>query len=101
MNDFARLARRLCGKSIGLVLGGGGARGLSHLVGSRNSVSFRAGAHPMGQGFIQALEEHGIPIDHIGGAYSLKVTCLVPDFRGLKVPVSGRLLVDFMQEKAI
>ena len=34
MNDFARLARRLCGKSIGLVLGGGGARGLSHLVGS-------------------------------------------------------------------
>ncbi|KAF9647474.1 hydrolase [Thelephora ganbajun] len=49
MNDFARLARRLCGKSIGLVLGGGGARGLSHL------------------GFIQALEEYGIPIDHIGG----------------------------------
>ena len=36
MNDFARLARRLCGKSIGLVLGGGGARGLSHLVGSRD-----------------------------------------------------------------
>lgn len=35
-NDFARLARRLCGKSIGLVLGGGGARGLSHLVRSRN-----------------------------------------------------------------
>ena len=33
-NDFARLARRLCDKSIGLVLGGGGARGLSHLVGS-------------------------------------------------------------------
>jgi lysophospholipid hydrolase len=31
-NDFARLARRLCGKSIGLVLGGGGARGLSHIV---------------------------------------------------------------------
>jgi lysophospholipid hydrolase len=31
-NDFSRLARRVCGKSIGLVLGGGGARGLSHLV---------------------------------------------------------------------
>lgn len=31
-NDFARLARRLCGRSIGVVLGGGGARGLSHLV---------------------------------------------------------------------
>lgn len=31
-NDFARLARRICGRSIGLVLGGGGARGISHLV---------------------------------------------------------------------
>ncbi|KAF9451397.1 patatin-domain-containing protein [Macrolepiota fuliginosa MF-IS2] len=48
-NDFARLARRLCGKSIGLVLGGGGARGIAHL------------------GLIRALEESGIPIDHIGG----------------------------------
>ncbi|KAH6916678.1 hydrolase [Coprinopsis sp. MPI-PUGE-AT-0042] len=49
MNDFSRLARRICGKSIGLVLGGGGARGIAHL------------------GLIQALEEYGIPIDHIGG----------------------------------
>lgn len=31
-DDFARLARRICGTSIGLVLGGGGARGISHLV---------------------------------------------------------------------
>ncbi|KAJ7508598.1 hypothetical protein B0H11DRAFT_2304937, partial [Mycena galericulata] len=49
INDFSRLARRICGKSIGLVLGGGGARGMSHL------------------GLIRALEEYGIPIDHIGG----------------------------------
>lgn len=35
MNDFSRLARRICGKSIGLVLGGGGARGLAHLVSER------------------------------------------------------------------
>ncbi|KAF9225342.1 patatin-domain-containing protein [Gyrodon lividus] len=49
INDFTRLARRLCGKSVGLVLGGGGARGLSHL------------------GVIRALEERGIPIDYIGG----------------------------------
>lgn len=48
-NDFARLARRLCGRSVGLVLGGGGARGLSHL------------------GVIRALEEYGVPIDHVGG----------------------------------
>ncbi|KAF7728557.1 phosphatidylcholine and lysophosphatidylcholine phospholipase [Apophysomyces ossiformis] len=48
-NDFARLARRLCGKSVALVLGGGGARGVTHI------------------GVIQALEEAGIPIDIIGG----------------------------------
>lgn len=49
MNDFARIARRLCGRQIGLVLGGGGARGISHI------------------GMLQALEEFGIPIDAIGG----------------------------------
>ncbi|GAN08518.1 patatin-domain-containing protein [Mucor ambiguus] len=48
-NDFARLARRLCGKSVALVLGGGGARGVGHV------------------GVIQAIEEAGIPIDIIGG----------------------------------
>lgn len=48
-NDFARLARRLCGKSIGVVLGGGGARGISHL------------------GMLQAMEEFQIPVDAIGG----------------------------------
>jgi predicted acylesterase/phospholipase RssA/CRP-like cAMP-binding protein len=48
-SDFHRIARRLCGKSIGLVLGGGGARGIAHL------------------GVIRALEEAGIPIDVVGG----------------------------------
>ncbi|KAI9057768.1 patatin-domain-containing protein [Trametes sanguinea] len=48
-SDFARLARRICGKSIGVVLGGGGARGISHL------------------GVLRALEDYGIPVDHIGG----------------------------------
>eukprot|EP00834_Sanchytrium_tribonematis_P005069 NODE_285_length_10753_cov_0.438615.p1 type:complete len:1012 gc:universal NODE_285_length_10753_cov_0.438615:4751-1716(-) len=47
--DFRRLARRLSGKSIGVVLGGGGARGISHL------------------GVLQALEEANVPIDCIGG----------------------------------
>ncbi|KAF7543524.1 hypothetical protein G7Z17_g10669 [Cylindrodendrum hubeiense] len=47
--DFHRLARRLCGKSIGLVLGGGGARGMTQI------------------GIIRAMEEAGIPIDLIGG----------------------------------
>ena len=47
--DFHRLARRLCGKSVGLVLGGGGARGISQI------------------GVIRALEEAGVPIDIVGG----------------------------------
>ncbi|KAK4204197.1 hypothetical protein QBC40DRAFT_312410 [Triangularia verruculosa] len=47
--DFHRLARRLCGKSVGLVLGGGGARGIAQI------------------GIIRAMEEAGIPIDIIGG----------------------------------
>lgn len=49
MNDFARIARRLCDKQIGLVLGGGGGRGIAHI------------------GFLQALEEMGIPVDAISG----------------------------------
>ena len=47
--DFHRLARRLCGKSVGLVLGGGGARGISQV------------------GVIRALEEAGVPVDIVGG----------------------------------
>ncbi|KAK5998266.1 Lysophospholipase NTE1 [Cladobotryum mycophilum] len=47
--DFHRLARRLCGKSIGLVLGGGGARGITQI------------------GIIRAMEEAGVPIDIVGG----------------------------------
>lgn len=65
MSDFARLARRLCGKSIGLVLGGGGARGIAHLVcccpvGNTQLT-------PESQGVIRALTEYDIPVDHIGG----------------------------------
>ena len=47
--DMARLARLLSRNGIGLVLGGGGARGFAHL------------------GVLRALHEHGIEIDCIGG----------------------------------
>ena len=47
--DYARLARFLAGETIGVVLGGGGARGLAHL------------------GVLQALEEEQVPIDCIAG----------------------------------
>lgn len=49
LSDFSRLARLLTGTSVGLVLGGGGARGLSHV------------------GLVRALCEAGIPIDMVGG----------------------------------
>uniref|UniRef100_A0A670KHF8 lysophospholipase n=1 Tax=Podarcis muralis TaxID=64176 RepID=A0A670KHF8_PODMU len=48
-SDFSRLARVLTGNTIALVLGGGGARGCSHI------------------GVIKAMEEAGLPIDLIGG----------------------------------
>ncbi|HET7767804.1 MAG TPA: cyclic nucleotide-binding and patatin-like phospholipase domain-containing protein [Chloroflexota bacterium] len=48
--DVGRLARRLAGRAVGLVLGGGGARGFAHL------------------GVVRALEEAGLPIDLVGGS---------------------------------
>jgi len=47
--DFQHLARRLTGRAVGLVLSGGGARGMAHV------------------GTIRALEEAGLPIDFVGG----------------------------------
>jgi len=48
-DDFARLGRFLTGRAVGLVLGGGGARGFAHI------------------GVLRALQEAGVPIDMIGG----------------------------------
>ncbi len=48
-SQVARLARYLCGRSVGVVLGGGGARGWAHI------------------GVLRALREAGIPIDRVGG----------------------------------
>ena len=47
--DFDRLARVLTGHAVGVVLGGGFARGIAHA------------------GVVRALEETGIPLDLIGG----------------------------------
>ena len=48
--DCDRLARIVAGRAVGVVLGGGGARGFAHF------------------GVLRALGEAGIPIDYIGGA---------------------------------
>lgn len=47
--DFLRLARRITGNAVGLVLGGGGARGLAHI------------------GVMKALKECGVHVDVVGG----------------------------------
>jgi len=49
-HDMARLARLQMRSAVGLVLAGGGARGFAHL------------------GVWQALQEHGIAVDVVGGA---------------------------------
>lgn len=48
-NDYARVARFLTGRAVGLTLGGGGARGFAHI------------------GVLKALAEAGRPIDTLGG----------------------------------
>jgi len=48
--DLARVARVLAGQAVGLVLGGGAARGFAHL------------------GVYRALHEAGIPVDWLAGA---------------------------------
>ncbi len=48
-DDYARLARFLTGTAVGVVLGGGGARGFAHL------------------GVLRALKESGIVVDLVGG----------------------------------
>ena len=48
--SIARLARTAVGHGVGLVLGGGGARGFAHI------------------GVFRALQELGLPVDRVGGA---------------------------------
>ncbi len=47
--DYERIGRFLTGRAVGLVLGGGGARGFAHI------------------GVIRAFQEAGLPIDAVGG----------------------------------
>jgi len=49
IDDIRRLARFISGRAVGLVLGGGGARGFAHL------------------GVVKALSEAGVPFDFLGG----------------------------------
>ncbi|MEO5753647.1 MAG: patatin-like phospholipase family protein [Chthoniobacterales bacterium] len=67
--DVARLARFLGGRAVGLVLAGGGARGLAHI------------------GVYRALEEAGVEIDAFGGTSigSLLAASMACDLRWKEV----------------
>jgi NTE family protein len=62
--DWQRLARVIAGRSVGLVLSGGGARAYAHL------------------GVMRALDEADIPIDFIGGASmgGIVAACIAMDW---------------------
>ena len=72
--DLARLARFLCGNAVGLVLAGGGARGLAHI------------------GVFRALEEAGIEVDIVGGTSigSVLGSCLARDWGWERVFAENR-----------
>lgn len=67
--DLERLARRLTGRAIGVVLGGGGARGFAHF------------------GVLKALGEAQIPVDIIGGtsfgSYAAALYAMGLDYKGM------------------
>ena len=54
--DLARLGRWMAGKAVGLVLSGGGSRGLAHL------------------GVLHALDDAGVPVDIIGGTSQVSLS---------------------------
>ena len=71
LQDMARLSRWMAGKAVGLVLSGGGSRGLAHL------------------GVLHALDDAGIPVDVIGGTSQvghclLACSCCCPSLPGCR-----------------
>ena len=69
--DEDRLARRLTGRGIGLVLGGGGARGISHI------------------GVLRALEEAGVSVDIVGGTSMGSIVAAGFALHGASGPLAG------------
>jgi lysophospholipid hydrolase len=61
IQDLARVARWMAGKAVGVVLSGGGSRGLAHL------------------GVLNALDSAGVPIDVIGGTSQVPLLMFNPE----------------------
>ncbi|MGQ0529354.1 MAG: patatin-like phospholipase family protein, partial [Panacagrimonas sp.] len=85
--DIERVSRSLTGRAVGLVLGGGGARGFAHI------------------GVLRAMEELGIQIDAVGGSsmgafISALVACGYSSRDILRIAretfVRGNLLNDYL-----
>ncbi|OZC02059.1 cyclic nucleotide-binding domain-containing protein [Rubricoccus marinus] len=78
----ARLARHITGTAVGLVLGGGGARGYAHV------------------GLFRVLEEAGVPVDYVGGA---SFGALIGAKRATEMPTSQLLLecADFADNRRL
>ena len=70
--DFARLARSLTGRAVGLVLSGGGARGFAHV------------------GVIRALQAAGVPIDMVGGT---SIGAIVAALCAMRLPPEQQIAI--------
>lgn len=77
-SDMARVARLVADKGIGLVMGGGGARGGAHI------------------GIIRAMQELGVPIDYVGGtsAGALVGAQLAMGFSAPQILAQNQLILD-------
>jgi predicted acylesterase/phospholipase RssA/CRP-like cAMP-binding protein len=84
--DLQRLARRLAGRAVGVVFGGGGARAFAHI------------------GAIRAFEEIGVPIDVVGGVSAGAIVAAQYAFgwgpnelsaRDRAIATQGRKLIDY------
>jgi lysophospholipid hydrolase len=80
--DLRRVARRASGRAVGLVLGGGGARGFAHI------------------GALRALEESGIEIDMVGGT-SIGALISAAYAAGIPVAVMCELAETFASPKKL
>jgi NTE family protein len=67
--DYSRVARLVSGRGCGLVLGGGGARGMAHL------------------GAMRALDELGVPVDAVGGT---SIGAVMGAYRALDLDAATR-----------
>ena len=75
-SDYQRLARFIADKAVGVVLSGGGARGLAHV------------------GALQAFEDCGVPVDYIGGT---SIGAAIAGYRamGVDMPTMNKIAAEF------